>query len=282
MTPNVACGFQPPNPAQSTPWPPPCGLSAPWHPGGCPSRSDIRQTAPVKRRTERVRTSRHSALTRIVLGRPPGSRSSAPESAAPRCVRHAGEADAHRLGRRVAAFGLGLRDNGFFLVAFRRNGRRASDAPATGMRGLRADPSSGLQFGISAPYLTHQAQTTNRICMGALIHKGVARRPRSSIPRRAALTFAGKRANISRIRPHAAQKRVASKTRPAAPASSRTPVKKTSRSGRERPGGTIAIRSLLIGAKWEIAVNTNIVASAKRALSIHVANSEAPAAPRAR
>jgi hypothetical protein len=118
--------------------------------------------------------------------------------------------------------------------------------------------------------------------MGALIHSGVTRWPRSLIPRRAALTFAGNKATKSRIRPKAAQKRVASKRSPAAPANSNMPVKKTRRSGRGRLGGTIAIKSFLIGAKWETAVKTNIVASANLALTIHVLKSDTPAAPRAR
>jgi hypothetical protein len=51
-----------------------------------------------------------------------------------------------------------------------------------------------------------------------------------------------------------------------------TPVKNTSRSGRGKPGGTFAMRSAFIGAKCEIAVNRNIVASTTRALLSHVAN----------
>ena len=128
-------------------------------------------------------------------------------------------------------------------------------------------------------HLTYQAHTMNKACIGTLSLRGVVRRPRSSIPRRAALTLAGSIAAISRMRPYAAQNRVPSNSRPAAPASSRMPVTKTRRSGRGRPGGTIAIKSLLIGAKCEAEVKTNIVTRAKRALTIQLLNRETPAAP---
>ena len=118
--------------------------------------------------------------------------------------------------------------------------------------------------------------------MGVRIHKGVARRPRRRIPRRDALTLAGNRTNISAIRPTADHHRVASNRRPTAPASSISPVEKTSKSGRGKLGGTIAIRSFLIGAKCAIAVKTNIVARAKRALAIHEPNTATPRAPNVR
>ncbi len=116
--------------------------------------------------------------------------------------------------------------------------------------------------------------------MGIPMHRGVARRPRRGIPRRDALTLAGNMANSSDIRPSAAHHRVASNRRPTPPASSISPVEKTSKSGRGKPGGTIAIRSFLIGAKCAMAVKTNIVARAKRALAIHAPKTVTPRAPR--
>ena len=118
--------------------------------------------------------------------------------------------------------------------------------------------------------------------MGARIQSGVDGWPRNVTPRRAALTFAGNMATRSRIRPQAAHGRVAANKRPAAPASSRTPVANTAMPGRGMVGGTMAIKSLRIGPKCERAVNANIVASAYLAQSCQSLNCDTPKAPRSR
>ena len=128
----------------------------------------------------------------------------------------------------------------------------------------------------------YQAHNINKACIGTRSHSGVTRRPRISSRGAAHVGRTGSIAAISRMRPHAAQNRVVSKSRPAAPANSRTPVAKTSKSGRGRLGGTIAIRSFLIGAKCETSVKRNMVTRAKRALTTQLLNSDTPAAPTAR
>src|SRR4029450_6085295 len=97
-----------------------------------------------------------------------------------------------------------------------------------------------------------------------------------STPRRAALMFAGNIASISTIRPHAAQNFVAGINNPAAPATSAIPVARTSKSGRGREGGTIAIKSFFIRVKCDIAVNRNIAASDTRAHTSHDSNTDTP------
>ena len=129
------------------------------------------------------------------------------------------------------------------------------------------------------PHPTVHAQTMNSSCIGTRSHSDVARRPRRSTPRRAALMFAGSIATISTMRPEAARNVVAGISSPTAPASSAIPVPNTSTSGRGSAGGTIAMRSFFIGVKCDIAVNTNIVASAIRALTSHVSNIVTPAKP---
>ena len=118
--------------------------------------------------------------------------------------------------------------------------------------------------------------------MGARIQSGVDGRPRNVTPRRAALTFAGNIATRSRIRPQAAHGRVAANKRPAAPASSRTPVAKTMMSGRGMDAGTMAIKSLRIGPKCERAVNANMVASAYLVQFCQPLNCDTPKTPRSR
>ena len=122
----------------------------------------------------------------------------------------------------------------------------------------------------------------NKACRGMRTHNGVAACPRNNTPRCAALIFAGSIASSSRINPQAAHGRVGTSSSPIAPANSSTPVIVTSRSGRGKLGGTMAIRSFLGDAKCAIAVKTNIVAKAKRAHANHVCNASTPIAPRPR
>lgn len=129
---------------------------------------------------------------------------------------------------------------------------------------------------------TAHVHTMNEACIGIRIHNAVATFPRRRTPRRAALMFAGRSNTSNAINPHAAPYRVPGASRPTAPMASATPVKETSRSGRGSAGGTIAIRSFLMGPKCDVAVNKNIVASAHRALTIHVPNISKPARPIAR
>ena len=134
---------------------------------------------------------------------------------------------------------------------------------------------------ISVHRIAH-AHAMSRSCMGTRSQSDVAGRPRNSTPRRAALMFAGSMAASRTIRPAAADRVVDGINNPTAPASSARPVRSTNTSGRGRAGGTIAIRSFFIGAKCDVAVNRNIVASATRALTIHESSGGTSAKPRSR
>lgn len=81
---------------------------------------------------------------------------------------------------------------------------------------------------------------------------------------RAAWMLAGKRASSRRKRLAAARRAVCGMSRPAAPRSSRMPVRVTSRPGFGKDGGTIRTRSALRLPQCAEAVRRNIEASAMR------------------
>ena len=98
---------------------------------------------------------------------------------------------------------------------------------------------------------------------------------------RAAWMLAGNMAIISNESPVAAATDVRRYTRPAAPASSSTPVIVTSTPGAGSDGGTISTSSPRIPTKWATPVIANIVASPYRTGTVHGRSLEMPAADNA-
>jgi hypothetical protein len=118
-----------------------------------------------------------------------------------------------------------------------------------------------------------------RSCIGTRSQRGVAGRPRSVTPARAAWMFAGKTAMKKRISAMPAAVRVAGITSPIAPANSQSPVKKTMARGRGTHCGIMRMRSSFIGVKCALAVKRSITARPSRTSADHEAKAGSPAKP---
>ena len=138
--------------------------------------------------------------------------------------------------------------------------------------------------GFAAEIATHIKAPIQKSCSGKRSARDIAGRPATVRCILAARMFAGNIAISSAISAQADARASPGTSRPAAPSSSRIPVRVTSRSGRGRLGGTIRTISMRPrGTKWAAPVTTNISASATRSDPVHdpVAYSN-PTAPASR
>ena len=115
--------------------------------------------------------------------------------------------------------------------------------------------------------------------MGTRSQRGVAGRPRRVSSARAAWIFAGKTAMKKRISAMSAARRVSGITRPNAPASSQSPVKKTIARGHGTHCGVMRMRSSFIGVKCALPVKRSMTARPSRTSADHEAKDGAPRKP---
>jgi hypothetical protein len=139
----------------------------------------------------------------------------------------------------------------------------------------------GYAASTGRPAVSERGHLIQKSCSGSRQKIGVARRPATITPARAAWTFAGNIAASRTARPYAAAAATRGTSELIAPRNSHTPVAVTSRRGAGRLDGTIRIRPARVrGWKCAMAVKANSPARAKRSAPLdEFASCHEPASP---